>query len=580
MDRKTILAYIVIILIFLALPYYYKLITPQKQPSVVEQTQEGPSGDPSAAVLGAVDSTSQRESGLEEEAAPPEYADATVLISSSGFIRSEREDTVTVETPLMRMQFSTRGGVLIGCVLKKYAGQADGRVELVQRGSRENLNLILFRGGDPVDLQSAAFQADKPALMLAEADADSVVLTASTGDGALVRKILKFSGSRYRFDLEVGTEGMKGLDPYYELHWGSGMAVTEVDTAQDLYYSKAFAYMGGELEKFDGKGDKELRGGAEGETRWVAQRRKYFEVVMLPTLKPANGVAFGIDPEPLRGKHRVKTFRMALRMKGSLEQQRDAFTIYCGPIDQKQLANVDPKLEETMNWGWAVIEPFSKLILWSLKGLHEFIPNYGLVLIVFSVLIKIVIWPLTHKSTRSMARMAAIQPKLKELQEKYKANPEKLNKAMMQLYKEEGVNPFSGCWPTLLQMPLLYALFIIFRSTIELRGAPFLFWIKDLSMPDVVAKLPFSIPMYGSEIAVLPIVMGFTQFLMSKVMITDPKQKFTMYFMPIFMVLIFNNFPSGLTLYYALFNLWTYLQQMMLKKQGLLPASVGGATKV
>ena len=258
-------------------------------------------------------------------------------------------------------------------------------------------------------------------------------------------------------------------------------------------------------------------------------------------------------------------------MGGQLDAVTHQFSVFCGPIDQKVLKAVHPALEETMNWGWAILEPFSKAILWLLKALHSFIPNYGLVLIIFSVIIKIVVWPLTYKSTRSMSRMSAVQPKIKELQEKYKGNPEKLNKAMMALYKEEGVNPLSGCWPMLLQMPLLYALFIVFRSTIELRGEPFILWITDLSAPDAIISLPFWIPMYGSHIALLPIFMGITQFLMSKVMITDPKQKATMYMMPVFMVLIFNNFPSGLSLYYALFNLWTYLQNVYLKRKGVIP---------
>jgi YidC/Oxa1 family membrane protein insertase len=123
-------------------------------------------------------------------------------------------------------------------------------------------------------------------------------------------------------------------------------------------------------------------------------------------------------------------------------------------------------------------------------------------------------------------------------------------------------------------MPLLYGLFIVFRSTIELRRAPFALWIQDLSMPDYIAHLPFAIPMYGSAIAILPIAMGITQFLMSKSMITDPKQKMTVYFMPVFMVLIFNSLPSGLNMYYALFNLWSYLQQVMMKKQGLIPSPI------
>ncbi|HEX7344387.1 MAG TPA: YidC/Oxa1 family insertase periplasmic-domain containing protein, partial [bacterium] len=314
------------------------------------------------------------------------------------------------------------------------------------------------------------------------------------------------------------------------------------------------------------------RGGAEGETHWVAQRGKYFEVAMRPVSGAAQGVKFGIEAQPLIGNQRPKVFSMALVMKEDLGAEAGDFSIYCGPIDRKLLAQFHPQLEATMNWGWKIIEPFSKMILWSLKALHEFIPNYGVVLIVFSIIIKVVLWPLTAKSTKSMSRMAALQPKMKELQEKYKATPERLNKAMMQLYKDEKVNPFSGCWPMLLQMPLLYGLFIVFRSTIELRRAPFMLWIQDLSMPDVVAHLPFNIPMYGSAVAILPVAMGVTQFLMSKAMITDPKQKIQVYFMPIFMVLIFNTLPSGLNLYYALFNLWSYLQQVMLKKQGLIPA--------
>ena len=371
----------------------------------------------------------------------------------------------------------------------------------------------------------------------------------------------------------VEAGGIDNLDRNYEVVWGSGMAITEADTTQDIYYAEAYAYMGGELESFKGKGDKDISGQANGHTEWVAQRNKYFEVAILPETHEANGVRFGIKAQPLLGKHRPKVYRMVLRMDGQMNQTYGQYTVFLGPIDQAVLKDVHPALEETMNWGWPIIEPFSKLVLLSLKGLHKIIPNYGLVLIVFSILVKIVVWPLTHKSTKSMSRMSAIQPKMKELQEKYKGKQEKLNKAMMQLYKEEGVNPFSSCWPMMLQMPLLYALFIIFRSTIELRQAPFMLWINDLSAPDIIINLPYSFPLYGSHIALLPIFMGATQILMSKVTMTDPKQKPMLYMMPVFMVLIFNNFPSGLTLYYALFNLWTYLQQTYLKGKGVLPTT-------
>ena len=137
----------------------------------------------------------------------------------------------------------------------------------------------------------------------------------------------------------------------------------------------------------------------------------------------------------------------------------------------------------------------------------------------------------------------------------------------MKLYKESGVNPLSGCLPTLLQLPLLWAIFIVFRNTIELRDAAFFWWIKDLSAPDTIYQLPFSIPFYGDLVNILPIFMGVTMFIQQKMTMKDPKQKAMVYFMPIFLTLIFNSFPSGLNLYYALFNLFSIIQQKWTPKK-------------
>ena len=163
-----------------------------------------------------------------------------------------------------------------------------------------------------------------------------------------------------------------------------------------------------------------------------------------------------------------------------------------------------------------------------------------------------------------MKKMQGLQPKLQEIKEKYGKDAQRLNKETMKLYKSEGVNPAGGCLPMLLQMPLLWGLFIVFRSTIELRGANFMLWIKDLSSPDTVATLPFSIPMYGNTVNILPLFMGATMLIQQKMSTTDPKQKMLVYFMPIFLTLLFNQFPSGLNLYYALFNLFSIIQQKWL----------------
>ena len=169
--------------------------------------------------------------------------------------------------------------------------------------------------------------------------------------------------------------------------------------------------------------------------------------------------------------------------------------------------------------------------------------------------------------------MQKIQPQVNALREKHKNNPQKLNQATMQLYKEMGVNPLGGCLPMLLQMPLLFALFVVFRTTIELRNEPFVFWIKDLSAPDVIFYLPFKIPLYGDYVCALPILMALSMFAQQKMMqptaVTGPQadqQKMMQYFMMGFFFLLFNSFPSGLNLYYTLFNVLTIAQQKLTTK--------------
>ena len=202
--------------------------------------------------------------------------------------------------------------------------------------------------------------------------------------------------------------------------------------------------------------------------------------------------------------------------------------------------------------------------------MDKVIPNYGFVLIVFSFLIKILVYPLTKKSYQSTTAMQALQPEISKLKEKYKSNPQKLNQATMELYKKKGVNPLGGCLPMLLQMPLLFALFIVFRTTIELRSKPFMWWITDLSAPDKILELPFTIPIYGSYVAALPILMVVSMFVQQKMMAgpsQQPQQKMMQYTMSFFFFFIFNSFPSGLNLYYTLFNILTIAQQKLVKQE-------------
>ncbi len=214
-----------------------------------------------------------------------------------------------------------------------------------------------------------------------------------------------------------------------------------------------------------------------------------------------------------------------------------------------------------MSLGWAPIRPLGRLVTWSLSKMYAVIPNYGLVVILFAFLVKILLNPLTKKQFSSTKKMQAIQPQIKKIKEKYKNDPQKLNKAQTDLFKQEGVNPLGGCLPMLFQMPILVAFFTVFRSTIEFRGAPFFGWITDLSAPDTLMTIA------GFPINILPFLMGITMFLQQKLMAAPDsggQQKMMMYFMNVFFLFLFYTFPSGLNLYYSVFNILSIVQQKYL----------------
>ena len=245
-------------------------------------------------------------------------------------------------------------------------------------------------------------------------------------------------------------------------------------------------------------------------------------------------------------------------------------SVYLGPLDIDHIASLNNTLDDTINFGFKIVRPIGKFVLWFLKLMHNtFNLNYGICLIIFAVIIQILTSPLTKKTYESSRKMQEIQPLVKKIQEKYKNDAQKMNHEVMKIYRDKGVNPLGGCLPLLLQIPLLMAIFSVFRDTIEFRGASFFLWINDLSQPDIILNLPFSIPLYGDHIAFLPILMGISIFLTQKLSMAtmDSAQKPMMYIMNGFFILIFNGFPAGLNLYYTVYNLLNYYQQKTIRSK-------------
>jgi len=354
-----------------------------------------------------------------------------------------------------------------------------------------------------------------------------------------------------------------------ELLWSGGLRPTEESEDEDVQYGSGIISQAGELENIQiNDPDKKIsRLIFNGQTDWVAVRSKYFISALLIE---SSGSFATLSAENIIFGDRKQTPYYIASVGFPLDINMVSSRVYLGPLDVDLLTATGTSLDATMNWGWAVIRPISKGILWVLKFMHNALHlNYGLVLLLFALLIRLVTGPLTKKSFESTQKMQKIQPEIKKVQSKYKNDPQRLNREMMGMYKKHGVNPLGGCLPMVLQMPLLMALFIVFRTTIEFRGQPFIFWITDLSKPDIVFSLPFSIPIYGSGVAILPLLMGATLFLTMRMSSAtmDKSQKPIMYFMNGFFILLFNSFPSGLNLYYTAYNLMSFLQQQGIRKK-------------
>lgn len=563
-DKKTIFAFLLIGLIFIIMQtdFYQKRFLPkpkqlpkEETAEQVEQKQQTPNTSEEKGTLPPL---------IEKEIAESEIREPSVKFQS--LATEERGKDIRVETSLYTAFFSTRGATIKSFVLKKYLLEDGGLVQIIGGDGHGNLGIALPTAEDTLDTSPLLFASNKKKVTLTQRKKSDVLeFVLNIDEYRQIKKTFTFYQDRYDISLKVELRNVGDLiDGFsYFLTWRSGLESTEPNFKTDMQSAKIYALQGDEeKEDFDIKQRIEQKM-LDYPTDWVAIRTKYFAIAAIPEDVKGQGVRFlGEQVKRPSQEEPWKKYGFDLQMPFEERQTKvDNYRLYFGPLDYDIIKTYGVGLEKIVDLGPAIFRPFGKFILWSFRWLHSFIPNYGWVIILFSILIKVVLWPLTRKSYKSMKEMQALQPQVQELNEKFKDEPQKKQEAMMKLYREYGVNPLGGCIPMVLQMPLLIALFNVFRSTIELRGAPFIWWITDLSQPDTVATLPFSIPLYGNTVNILPLFMGITMFIQQKISMKDPKQKAMVYFMPIFLTLLFNSFPSGLNLYYALFNLFSIVQE-------------------
>jgi YidC/Oxa1 family membrane protein insertase len=564
-DRRVILA-IVLMLIVAVLP---SILFPPRTPRRAPGPAGGDTGTAARATPAAPESLGVR-------AARPGRATSAVPAVAPA-------ETIWVTSALYRLGFSTRGGALVRAELvhhRSFAPEDSGGTVQLVSPDRPLLVYARAAGGDTTPVADWTLT---PSARAVRVGSDSATLTFSgERDGARVALQYHFFPDEYRVGVLGSFEGFGAAGATLLLGLGDGIRSVEADSMDDFRHfaivTKAAKTQSTAFSEFKPEERKILDGPFE----WAGMKSKYFFIAALAIGENdprfGAGVAQGgprtVTTSSLFGKSTVAThvaFWLTLPVPPSGDFH---FDLYAGPLEYRRLARLGHDLDDANPYGGVLrplIQPVSVLVVNILIWMHAQLSlAYGWVLVIFGVLVRALLWPLNQRAMESSLRMQAIAPHIKELQDRHKNEPERLQREMLKVYKDHNVNPLGGCLPMLLPMPVLFALFFVFANTIEFRGVPFL-WLPDLSRAD---------PYY-----IIPIVMGLSMFVLSKVgqigVPPNPQTKTMLYFMPAFMTLLFLRFASGLNLYYLVSNLFSIPQQYMiamrrLREQGN-PRPAGGS---
>jgi len=503
-----------------------------------------------------------------EEVKEPKLEKVTTAISDS----TSRD--IVVETNLYRAVFTNIGAGLKSFILKKYKDDKKNQLDLISSKVFDKFGddiylpfyFSTFEGEDYIkEINKKRFRYNLGEITNIKVEGNSGKIIefefADPAKNVLVKKRFVLNNNSYIIDVQITfIKDGKNLD--FPVMFGPDLAnnILPVRTPGRTLILKGFdGNKVQEVNLFKVKGKKVnesiglARGIMNGFFSWIAYERPYFATMIRSRDREAEVKYFTVSKKGKKGG--VKSYSYITFTNPS--------DIYMGPKDEEELAKIEnrfPEANKVIDYGWSIFGAIAKLMLKGLIAIHKSIPNYGWALILLTLVIKVILFPLTYSSSVSMAKMQTLQPKIKAIKKKYKnlKDPEqrkRMNAETMALYKTEKVNPAGGCLPLLLQMPVFFGLFRLLQTSINIRHEPWILWIKDLSLKD---------PVY-----VLPILMGVTQIIVTKMSPTsaDSSQKKMTYIMPVVMVFLFMNFSSGLNLYWFMSNLLQIGQQYIINKK-------------
>ena len=545
---RAFLAIIISFLILVGYQYFFVKPTAQ-QPVPQEQVQQ------------------QDDRGTQHVVPPSVEQQSASLVVQDVEVDPAARD-IRIETPLYTAVINEQGGGFKSFVLKQFRKENEensGYMELVQTKLPTELPMIFYPEND-VNQVLPLYRADKEKIILEEGSSKtSLTMTAAIAGQMELTRTLVFDPASYMiavsYQLKNITMNSVTASPALSLaNQPFAKALKKASAVSRFMFSGPVAIVNGELSEVKGKKLDDGPQTLQGDVSWAAYEDNYFICAVIPGGGGSRIVRMNAVDDTVRtivGEESVTLDPGA--------QKEFKYDVYFGPKKLSILNQVNYNLSKAINFGF--FDVLAKPMLWLLNFFHSLIGNYGIAIILLTVLIKGVFWPITQKGMKSMKNMQKLQPKVAKLKEKYKDDAQKMNQEMMALYKTYKVNPLGGCLPMVLQIPFFFALYKVLLMSIELRHAPFMLWINDLSAPDRL-WLGFDIP-YLHGIPVLTLLMGASMYLQQKMTpaTADPTQAKIMQMLPIIFTFMFLNFASGLVLYWFVNNLLSMLQQQLINRQ-------------
>lgn len=534
MERRALLAFVISLLILLAYQELVKFYYPPP-----EQPVEAPRGEPTHAERPPRESLEPAEQEIVEERPRVEGRD------------------VVLETDLFRAVFTTAGARLKHFSLYRYRTTVDPEsppLDLIVNGIAGGLplGLELRASAKKTDDAHVVYSVDRDRLVLTGASRGSITFTGEV-DGVTIVKRFEAQGDRYL--VGMGLQAVGAADSYSEMAVGWDVLASPLHVpGQEVLFDTLIAIRGDKLEHHPRSDIETLY---EKDVRWFGHSGRYFLAVMVPESEDGETSRMWAK----RRGDRLET-RLLLR-PGAFDAHVD---LYLGPKEIGVLEAEEHGLRRAVDLGWFTFVALP--LLQAMKLSHRVTGNYGVDIILLTVVIKILFIPLTRSSFRSMREMQKLQPQMVKIRERLKDKPDEMNKEIMELYRRHKVNPLGGCLPMLLQIPVFIGLYNALLNAVELRHAPFVGWIRDLSAPDRLGsvQLPF---VEQPGFPVLTLLMGASMFVqqwMTPMATADPTQQRIMLIMPVIFTFMFINFPSGLTLYWLVNNILTIAQQYMMTR--------------